>query len=40
MIFGLMEAFRQLGFAYGSRIMAEVLALFGQVVFGASSPRS
>lgn len=35
MIFGLMEAFRQLGFAYGSRIMAEVLALFGQVVFGA-----
>ena len=34
-IFGLMEAFRQLGFAYGSRIMAEVLALFGQVVFGA-----
>ncbi|MBB3474997.1 hypothetical protein FHY03_003296 [Sphingomonas sp. BK345] len=35
MIFGLMEAFRQLDFAYGSRIMAEVLALFGQVVFGA-----
>ena len=35
LIFGLMEAFRQLDFAYGSRIMAEVLALFGQVVFGA-----
>ncbi len=34
-IFGLMEAFRQLNFAYGSRIMAEVLSLFGQVVFGA-----
>ena len=35
LIFGLMEAFRQLNFAYGSRIMAEVLTLFGQVVFGA-----
>lgn len=35
LIFGLMEAFRQLNFAYGSRIMAEVLSLFGQVVFGA-----
>lgn len=35
LIFGLMEAFRQLDFAYGSRIMAEVLALFGQVVFGS-----
>lgn len=34
-IFGLMEAFRQLNFTYGSRIMAEVLTLFGQVVFGA-----
>ncbi|WP_341208304.1 mechanosensitive ion channel [uncultured Sphingomonas sp.] len=34
-IFGLMEAFRQLDFAYGSRIMAEVLTLFGQVVFGS-----
>jgi hypothetical protein len=34
-IFGLMEAFRQLDFAYGSRIMAEVLTLFGAVVFGA-----
>lgn len=34
LIFGLMEAFRQLNFAYGSKIMAEVLALFGQVVFG------
>lgn len=34
-IFGLMEAFRQLNFAYGSQIMAEVLTLFGQVVFGA-----
>jgi hypothetical protein len=30
-----MEAFRQLNFAYGSQIMAEVLTLFGQVVFGA-----
>ncbi|KQU49798.1 hypothetical protein ASG67_11925 [Sphingomonas sp. Leaf339] len=35
LIFGLMEAFRQLNFAYGSKIMAEVLTLFGQVVFGA-----
>lgn len=35
LIFGMMEAFRQLNFAYGSRIMAEVLTLFGQVVFGA-----
>ena len=35
LIFGLMEAFRQLNFAYGSQIMAEVLTLFGQVVFGA-----
>jgi len=35
LIFGLMEAFRQLDFAYGSQIMAEVLTLFGQVVFGA-----
>jgi hypothetical protein len=35
LVFGLMEAFRQLRFAYGSRIMAEILALFGQVVFGA-----
>lgn len=35
LIFGLMEAFRQLNFTYGSRIMAEVLTLFGQVVFGA-----
>ncbi|MBY9064718.1 mechanosensitive ion channel [Sphingomonas yunnanensis] len=35
LIFGLMEAFRQLDFAYGSRIMAEVLTLFGQVVFGS-----
>ena len=35
LIFGLMEAFRQLNFDYGSRIMAEILALFGQVVFGA-----
>lgn len=34
-IFGLMEAFRQLDFAYGSQIMAEVLTLFGAVVFGA-----
>ncbi len=35
LIFGLMEAFRQLNFAYGSQIMAEVLTLFGEVVFGA-----
>jgi len=34
-IFGLMEAFRQLNFVYGSRILAEILALFGQVLFGA-----
>lgn len=34
-IFGMMEAFRQLNFTYGSKIMAEVLTLFGQVVFGA-----
>ncbi len=35
LIFGLMEAFRQLNFVYGSKIMAQVLTLFGQVVFGA-----
>lgn len=35
MIFGLMEAFRQLNFAYGSRMMAEILALLGSVIFGA-----
>ena len=35
LIFGLMEAFRQLNFTYGSKIMAEILALFGQVAFGA-----
>ncbi|VWX48418.1 mechanosensitive ion channel [Novosphingobium sp. 9U] len=35
MIFGLMEAFRQLNFAYGSRMMAEILTLLGSVVFGA-----
>ncbi len=34
-IFGLMESFRQLNFAYGSRIMAEILTLFGSVVFGS-----
>jgi hypothetical protein len=34
-IFGLMEAFRQLNFAYGSRMMAEILALLGSVIFGA-----
>ncbi|WP_298808705.1 mechanosensitive ion channel [uncultured Sphingomonas sp.] len=34
-IFGLMEAFRQLNFAYGSRMMAEILTLLGSVVFGA-----
>jgi hypothetical protein len=35
MIFGLMEAFRQLNFAYGSQMMAEILTLLGSVVFGA-----
>jgi hypothetical protein len=35
MIFGLMEAFRQLNFAYGSRMMAEILTLLGSVIFGA-----
>ena len=34
-IFGLMEAFRQLNFAYGSRMMAEILTLLGSVIFGA-----
>jgi hypothetical protein len=34
-IFGLMEAFRQLNFTYGSKMMAEILALLGSVVFGA-----
>ena len=34
-IFGLMEAFRQLNFAYGSKMMAEILTLLGSVVFGA-----
>jgi hypothetical protein len=34
-IFGLMEAFRQLNFTYGSRMMAEILALLGSVIFGA-----
>ena len=34
-VFGLMEAFRQLNFAYASRILAEILTLFGQVLFGA-----
>jgi hypothetical protein len=34
-IFGLLEAFRQLNFAYGSRMMAEVLARLGSVIFGA-----
>lgn len=34
-LFGLMEAFRQLNFAYGSRMIAEILALLGSVVFGA-----
>jgi hypothetical protein len=34
-LFGLMEAFRQLNFAYGSRMMAEILALLGSVIFGA-----
>ncbi|MBB5713034.1 mechanosensitive ion channel [Sphingomonas xinjiangensis] len=35
MIFGLMEAFRQLNFTYGSRMMAEILTLLGSVIFGA-----
>lgn len=34
-IFGLMEAFRQLNFGYGSRMMAEILTLLGSVIFGA-----
>ena len=34
-IFGMMEAFRQLNFAYGSQIMAEILTLLGSVVFGS-----
>ncbi|QQV77940.1 mechanosensitive ion channel [Sphingomonas aliaeris] len=34
-IFGLMEAFRQLNFAYGSQMMAEILTLLGSVIFGA-----
>lgn len=34
-IFGMMEAFRQLNFEYGSRIMAEILTLLGSVVFGS-----
>jgi xanthosine utilization system XapX-like protein len=34
-VFGLMEAFRQLNFAYGSRMMAEILTLLGSVIFGA-----
>ena len=34
-LFGLMEAFRQLNFAYGSRMVAEVLTLLGSVVFGS-----
>lgn len=33
-IFGLMEAFRQLDFTYGSRMMAEILTLLGSVIFG------
>ena len=34
-IFGMMEAFRQLNFAYGSQMMAEILTLLGSVIFGA-----
>ena len=34
-LFGLMEAFRQLNFEYGSRMMAEILTLMGSVIFGA-----
>lgn len=34
-LFGLMEAFRQLNFAYGSQMIAEILALLGSVIFGS-----
>lgn len=34
-LFGLMEAFRQLNFAYGSRMVAEILTLLGSVIFGS-----
>jgi hypothetical protein len=34
-IFGLMEAFRQLNFTYGSEMMAQILSLLGSVIFGA-----
>ena len=30
-----MEAFRQLNFAYGSRMVAEILTLLGSVIFGS-----
>lgn len=34
-MFGLIEAFRQLNFEYGSRIIAQILTLLGSVTFGA-----
>ena len=34
-LFGLIEAFRQLQFDYGSKIMLSVLGLLGSVTFGA-----
>ena len=34
-MFGLMEAFRQLNFEAGSRMITEILSLFGSVAFGA-----
>ncbi len=34
-LFGLMEAFRQLNFAYGSKMIAEILSLLGSVIFGS-----
>lgn len=34
-MFGLTEAFRQLNFEYGSRIILQILSLLGSVVFGA-----
>jgi hypothetical protein len=34
-LFGLMEAFRQLGFAFASTMMAEILSLLASVAFGS-----
>lgn len=33
-LFGMMEAFRQLQFEYGSRMMAQILSILGSVLFG------